>query len=31
MGEVTGVKEREVLANEYDVATEKFDLAMFFF
>ena len=31
MGKITGVKEWEALAEEYDVATKKFDLAMLFF
>ncbi|MGB5436135.1 MAG: DUF4337 domain-containing protein [Maribacter sp.] len=31
MGAITGVKEWEVLANEYDVATHKFDIGMLFF
>jgi hypothetical protein len=31
MGKIIGVKEWEVLANEYDIATKKFDLAMLFF
>lgn len=31
MGAITGVKEWEALANEYDVATQKFDIGMLFF
>jgi hypothetical protein len=31
MGKITGVKEWEALAEEYDTATTKFDLAMLFF
>ncbi|MFD0797737.1 DUF4337 domain-containing protein [Maribacter chungangensis] len=31
MGRITGVKEWEALAEEYDTATKKFDLAMLFF
>ncbi|MEO9893423.1 DUF4337 domain-containing protein [Aurantibacter sp.] len=31
LGEIVGVKEWEVLADQYDVATKKFDIAMLFF
>lgn len=31
MGKIIGVKEWEVLAEEYDIATKKFDLGMLFF